>query len=176
MAEQSDIYYLLYKSSYIEGDFITRAGKKTNYYIDKYQFETRPDILDLLSDELVQRMPDATAYDAIVVPALGAVSLGAMLAFKLNKPTIVAYRKGDKQKFSFYGDTTTVKRVVLLEDILTSGTTCMEVYDMLVRFPMIVVKIIAVIDREEGAKELFSQEKVLIESIVTAKTLQSFQV
>ncbi len=30
---------------YLEGDFTLRSGRKSNYYLDKYRFETRPEIL-----------------------------------------------------------------------------------------------------------------------------------
>ena len=35
-------------TAFLEGDFTTRAGKKTDYYIDKYLFETQPNILNQL--------------------------------------------------------------------------------------------------------------------------------
>jgi orotate phosphoribosyltransferase len=32
------------ETSYLEGDFTLRSGKKSKYYMDKYLFETQPDI------------------------------------------------------------------------------------------------------------------------------------
>ena len=32
-------------AAYLEGDFTLRSGKKSKYYLDKYLFETQPDIL-----------------------------------------------------------------------------------------------------------------------------------
>lgn len=33
------------EASYLEGDFLLRSGKRSKYYMDKYLFETQPDIL-----------------------------------------------------------------------------------------------------------------------------------
>ena len=38
------------ETSYLEGDFTLRSGKKSKYYLDKYLFETCPDILKALGE------------------------------------------------------------------------------------------------------------------------------
>ena len=35
----------LVAAAYLEGDFVLRSGKRSRYYLDKFRFETRPDIL-----------------------------------------------------------------------------------------------------------------------------------
>ena len=32
-------------AAYLEGDFVLRSGRRSKYYLDKYRFETRPDLL-----------------------------------------------------------------------------------------------------------------------------------
>ena len=49
-------------AAYLEGSFTTRAGKQTDYYIDKYLFETRPEILEPLSHELAQLFPNPDTH------------------------------------------------------------------------------------------------------------------
>jgi orotate phosphoribosyltransferase len=34
----------LVEHAYLEGDFLLRSGKRSAYYLDKYRFETRPDL------------------------------------------------------------------------------------------------------------------------------------
>jgi len=36
------------ETAYLEGDFVLRSGKRSKYYLDKYLFETCPDILKAL--------------------------------------------------------------------------------------------------------------------------------
>mgnify|MGYP001215409866 CR=1 FL=1 len=45
MISKDSLIGLIKEAAYLEGDFTTRAGKKTSYYIDKYLFETKPHIL-----------------------------------------------------------------------------------------------------------------------------------
>ena len=35
----------LREAAYLEGDFVLRSGRRSKYYLDKYRFETRPDLL-----------------------------------------------------------------------------------------------------------------------------------
>jgi len=45
--------------AYLEGDFLLRSGKRSRYYLDKYRFETRPDILAALGERLAARVQAA---------------------------------------------------------------------------------------------------------------------
>src|SRR5205814_3656660 len=39
-------------AAYLEGDFVLRSGKRSRYYLDKFRFETQPDILAALGDRI----------------------------------------------------------------------------------------------------------------------------
>jgi orotate phosphoribosyltransferase len=45
--------------AYLEGDFVLRSGKRSKYYLDKYRFETRPDILAALGERIAQAVAEA---------------------------------------------------------------------------------------------------------------------
>ena len=64
------------EAAYLEGDFVLRSGKRSKYYLDKYLFETQPDILA----ELGRRLADfAEDVEVIAGPELGAVALAARI-------------------------------------------------------------------------------------------------
>ena len=50
--------------AYLEGEFVLRSGKTSRYYLDKYRFETRPDLLraigERLAAQIAEHEPDAT--------------------------------------------------------------------------------------------------------------------
>jgi orotate phosphoribosyltransferase len=46
------------ETAYLEGDFVLRSGKKSKYYLDKYLFETCPDILKALAVEFASHVTD----------------------------------------------------------------------------------------------------------------------
>ena len=42
---RDELRLALREAAYLEGDFVLRSGKRSRYYLDKYRFETRPDLL-----------------------------------------------------------------------------------------------------------------------------------
>jgi orotate phosphoribosyltransferase len=78
----------------LRGEFTLRSGRKSNYYLDKYRFETDPEVLRELGKMLAQRVtPD---IDRLAGPELGAVALAAAAAMESGKPfVLVRNRKKD---------------------------------------------------------------------------------
>ena len=66
------------ETAYLEGDFTLRSGKKSKYYLDKYLFETCPDILKALGEEFAKHLTDDITL--IAGAELGGVALAAAVA------------------------------------------------------------------------------------------------
>ena len=47
---------LLREHALLEGDFVLRSGRRSSYYLDKYRFETRPDLLRELGERIAARV------------------------------------------------------------------------------------------------------------------------
>ncbi len=161
------------KAAYLEGDFTTRAGNKTTYYIDKYLFETRPEILEPLCSALAALFPPSDHFDRIAAPELGAVSLAAVLSIKLNKPFIIIKKqsKGYGTQKYIEGYFQAHDRMVLIEDVITTGGTALKSYDILTEHHVKVTHVIGVLDREEGGMESLSQKGVLVRALFSKTDL-----
>ncbi len=48
-------------AAYLEGDFLLRSGRRSKYYLDKYRFETRPDLLGPIGDAIAAAVSRARA-------------------------------------------------------------------------------------------------------------------
>ena len=48
--DRDELGAALREHAYLEGDFVLRSGRRSRYYLDKYRFETRPDLLGPLGD------------------------------------------------------------------------------------------------------------------------------
>ena len=163
-------------AAYLEGDFTTRAGKKTTYYIDKYLFETKPEILQPLAKDLAQLLPPLDTFDHLIAPALGAVSIAAVLSLEVNKPFVIAEkRKSDSEtpQDLLVGTYKPGDKVVVIEDVLTTGITVLNICDVLKEVPLEVVKVISVINREEGAEASFIEKNIPVASLITKTDLQA---
>ena len=53
-----DLGALLVEHALLEGDFVLRSGKRSTWYLDKYRFETRPDLLRALGERLAEVVRD----------------------------------------------------------------------------------------------------------------------
>ena len=163
------------RTAYLNGEFTTRAGKKTNYYIDKYLFQTIPNILDPLTDELCKLLPDSDQYDRIAAPELGAVALASVLSIKAKKPFLIVRKQGKG-----YGTDNLIEgkfakdeRIVLVEDVLTTGGAAIKAADILEDNKMKIIEIIGVINREEGAIENINNKGWKANSLITATQLHN---
>ena len=82
--------------AYLEGDFVLRSGKRSKYYLDKYRFETRPDILAAVGERIARAVaefePEAMR---LAGPELGAVALAAAGSLSSGLPFLIV-RKSAK--------------------------------------------------------------------------------
>src|SRR6202000_767432 len=137
----------------LEGDFTLRSGKKSKFYFDKYLFETQPDILEAMGQEIARRCPPGTPR--IAGPELGAAALAAAGSLASKLPFFIV-RNAKKD----YGTSKTIEgklekgdKVVLVEDIVTTGGQVIEAIKNISEAGATVVKVIVALDRLEGGKE-----------------------
>src|SRR5215217_8059697 len=71
----------------LRGEFTLRSGRKSNYYLDKYRFETDPEVLRELGTMLATHV--TADIDRLAGPELGAVALAASAAMASNKPFVL---------------------------------------------------------------------------------------
>ena len=114
------------ETSYLEGDFTLRSGKKSKYYLDKYLFETCPDILKGLGDEFANYVTDDVTL--IAGAELGGVALAAATAMATGKNWIIVRnsKKGYGTGKMVEGVLKTGDVVLLVEDIATTGGQVLE--------------------------------------------------
>ncbi len=151
------------------GEFELSHGGTSDYYVDKYLFETDPRCLRLIASAFADRVGDETLAGV----ALGAVPLVAVTAAETDTPYVVV-RKAAKE----YGTGNRIEgrlpdgeRVVVLEDIATTGRSALDAVEALRDAGATVERVLVVVDREEGASELLADAGVALESLVTADDL-----
>ncbi|MGB0714466.1 MAG: orotate phosphoribosyltransferase [Phycisphaerae bacterium] len=141
------------EAAYLEGEFTLRSGRKSNYYLDKYLFETQPDILKALGALFATHIGSETTL--VAGAELGGVSLAAVTSLESGIPFVIIRNKmkdyGTGKPFE--GKLESGASVLLVEDIATSGGQVLEAAKVIVEHGAKVEKIVAVIDRQEGARE-----------------------
>jgi orotate phosphoribosyltransferase len=170
MPETDDLLAALRDADAVRyGEFELSHGGSSQYYVDKYLFETDPRCLRLVARAFAARLDGATPAGV----ALGAVPLVAATAVEADVPYAIA-RKAAKE----YGTGNRIEgrladgeRVVVLEDVATTGTSALEAVEALREAGAVVDRVLVVVDRQEGAAELLADHGVTLEALVTAADL-----
>ena len=122
--DDDELRRALREHAYLEGDFVLRSGRRSRYYLDKYRFETRPDLLRALGERLAAQVrehaPEATR---IAGPELGAVALAAAASLESGLPFLIVRKdaKGYGTDNRLEGAFEAGEQVCLVEDVVTSG-------------------------------------------------------
>jgi orotate phosphoribosyltransferase len=161
----------LREHAYLEGDFVLRSGKRSRYYLDKYRFETRPDLLEALGARLAAKAaevePDAVR---LAGPELGAVALAAAASLASRLPFLIvrgqakAYGTANRIEGAF----ATGERVVLIEDVVTSGGAAVDAVRAVRQAGLECRTAICVIDREEGGVDTLARLGVRLHPLFCA--------
>jgi orotate phosphoribosyltransferase len=156
--------------AYLEGDFTLRSGAKSKYYLDKYLFETQPDILGELGRLLAERRGQA---DLIAGAELGAVSLAAAASLASGLPYVIVRnaKKGYGTGNQIEGRLPAGAAVLLVEDIITSGGQVIEAARAITAAGGKVDKIVGTIDRLQGGRANIEQAGFRFESLFTREDL-----
>lgn len=159
------------ETAYLEGDFTLRSGKKSEYYLDKYLFETCPDILSALAVELAKFVTDDITL--IAGAELGGVALAAVTAIASDRNWAIVRnsKKGYGTSKMIEGILTAGDVVMLVEDIATTGGQVLEAARIITEAGATVKRIVCVIDREEGAGENITAAGYDFYSIMTKNDL-----
>ncbi|MFB6303492.1 MAG: orotate phosphoribosyltransferase [Haloferacaceae archaeon] len=151
------------------GEFELAHGGTSDYYVDKYRFETDPRCLELVARAFAERVGDTTLAGV----ALGAVPLVAATSVETGNPYVIA-RKQTKE----YGTGNRVEgrleegeRVIVLEDVATTGQSALDAVEALREAGAVVDRVIVVVDRESGAADMLAEHGVELETLLTATEL-----
>jgi orotate phosphoribosyltransferase len=159
------------------GDFTLASGKKATYYLDGKQVTLdsigarliAEGILDLFGRELPA--PEAVGGMAIgadpitaAVITMAGVREQALLGFLVRKEP-----KGHGTKRYVEGPVAPGQRVVIVEDVVTTGGSSLEAIARVEEFGLKVVGVAAVIDRMEGGREAFTARGYPLASLLTIR-------
>src|SRR5262249_50828266 len=141
----------LVSASVLRGDFLLRSGTRSSYYIDKYLFTTRPELLRRIASALAPLVP--RGVQRLAGPVLGAVPLVTALSLETGLPMLIVRTEAAKAYATarqIEGTLQAGERVLLIEDVVTTGGAALSAVDELRAAGAEVVGALVVVDREEG--------------------------
>ncbi len=175
---REDVGALIVERALLEGDFVLRSGRRSTWYLDKYRFETDPELLralgELLAEEAAACEPEAVR---LAGPALGAVALAASAAMASGLPFIIV--RGETKEYGtanrIEGPFEPGELVCLVEDVVTSGGALAETVSALRGEGLEVRNAVCVVDREEGGSDALARLGVRLRPLFQASVLLKMQ-
>jgi orotate phosphoribosyltransferase len=161
----------LKEHAYLEGDFVLRSGRRSRYYLDKYRFETRPDLLGALGERISAAVREhEPGADLLAGPELGAVALAAAGSLASGLPFLIVrkeakeYATGNRLEGAFEPG----QCACLVEDVVTSGGAAVEAVKALREAGLVCRSAVCVVDREEGGADALARIAVRLRPLFTA--------
>lgn len=162
----------VYETSHLTGTFTLRSGIVSHEYFDKYLFEARPDLLRSIGEALSDLVPDDV--DALAGLETGGIPLAVILGQVTGLPTLFVRKEAKTYGTAKLaeGGETEGRRLLIVEDVVTSGgQVAASVADLRAR-GAIVERAVCVIDRESGGVEALAQHGIHLASLFTMTDLQ----
>jgi orotate phosphoribosyltransferase len=158
----------------LEGDFVLRSGRRSSYYLDKYRFETVPELLGPLGERLAAAVREhEPAATRLAGPALGAVALAASASLASGLPFLIV-----RDTAKDYGTANRVEglyeageTVCVLEDVVTSGGALAGAVAALRDAGLVVRNAVCVVDRGEGGADALARQGVRLRCLYRAEDL-----
>lgn len=156
--------------AYLEGDFVLRSGKRSSFYLDKYRFATRPDVLEPLGRALAESARELSPEaNRLAGPELGAVPLVTAASLAGGLPFVIvrsaAKEYGTAQRIEGVADEG--ETVCLVEDVVTTGGAALDAVSALRDAGLVCAHALCVVDREEGAAAAFDAAGVELRALFT---------
>ncbi|WP_084399970.1 orotate phosphoribosyltransferase [Henriciella aquimarina] len=139
----------------LEGHFILSSGRRSPVFLQKALVFSRPDLSARLCAALAERVKaEFGQIDVVAGPAVGGIIPGYELARQLGCRAIFAERSDGKLSFRRGFSIEDGERVLVAEDIVTTGLSFRETVEALDALPGEVVGGSCIIDRSNGAADV----------------------
>ena len=150
------------------GDFTLASGAKSRYYIDVKSAITNPELLSAIASTIA----GAHEFDVVAGVAVGGVPLATATALVTKKPFAIirATDKTHGKKDVIIGSVQG-KRVLLVEDVTTSGGSALYGIETLRRAGADADRVVTVVDREQGASEMLREHRVQLIPLVSVSEI-----
>jgi orotate phosphoribosyltransferase len=161
--ERDTLRQMLLDRSMRFGEFVLSSGATSNYYVDVRKTSLHPVGLRMISKLFVELL------EADRVTAVGGLTLGAdplvagvmLRSAEIGRPLegFLVRRSGKEHgmRGQVEGNLAGHKRIAILDDVITSGDSAVVAAEAAESYKAEVVRVLAVVDRGQGASQVFQQ-------------------
>jgi orotate phosphoribosyltransferase len=145
----------------LSGHFELTSGRHSDRYIQKARVLEHPETAMELAREIASWY---THIEVVVSPAVGAIPLGFAVALAANARSIFAEREGDRTSLRRGFSIERGERALVVEDVITTGGSAREVYELIGELGAERLGVAALVDRSTGPLSFRFRALVRIEA------------
>jgi orotate phosphoribosyltransferase len=154
LTEDQTIEILKKTNSLLEGHFILSSGLRSERYLQCAQLMMHADLAERVCESLAEKIKsEKVNFDLIASPAIGGILVGYQVSKFLNVPNIFVERVDNV--FSLRrGFDCSNKKILILEDVITTGKSSMECAKCLENLGANIAGYACIVDRSGGKSEI----------------------
>jgi orotate phosphoribosyltransferase len=166
-----DLAKLVHDRAHLTGEFLLRSGAISHEYFDKYRFEADPPLLRAIAEAMLPLIPEGT--EVLAGLELGGVPLAVMLSQLSGLPTAFVRKEAKPYGTCRLAEGADVdgRRVLIVEDVVTSGGQVVISTGDLRAAGAIIEHALCVIDRQAGGPEALAAAGVALRPLFTKAEL-----
>jgi orotate phosphoribosyltransferase len=161
----------IYDTAHLTGNFTLRSGATSTEYFDKYRFEADPTLLRDIAAAMAPLLPEAV--DALAGLELGGVPLATALSLSTGLPALFVRKEAKTYGTCQLAEGGAVegRRLVVIEDVVTSGGQVIASCADLRGLGANVDTVLCVIDREAGGRDKLASDGLDLRPLFTMSEL-----
>ncbi len=149
MDKENILNLFLKTNALLEGHFLLTSGKHSNQYFQCAKVLQYPGYAELLS-KIIADYFSTFHIDTVIAPAIGGIVVGQEVARQLDKKSIFAERVNGKLTLRRGFEITAGEKVLVCEDVVTTGGSVFEVIEVVKNSGGNVVGVGMIVDRSNG--------------------------
>jgi len=150
MSDQQEIFEIFEKAkALLKGHFLLSSGLHSDLYFEKFQVLQYPEYVEILCQRLATLFEEEK-IEVVVGPTTGGIIIAYEVAKNLKTRSVFAELEEDMRVFKRGFSLKKGERVLVVDDILTTGKSVNEVVDLAIKHGGDIIGIGVLLDRSGG--------------------------
>ena len=174
--DRNELAKKIFKTSHLEGTFKLRSGQTSNEYFDKYLFESEPELLMEIGNQLSKLIPEGT--EILAGLEMGGIPIATALSIQTGIPAVFVRKKAKEYGTCKLAEGVNIqdKKVCIVEDVVTTGGQIILSANDLKELGAQLKYVLCVIERDEKSRDNLKKEGLELLSLFTMEELRTSEV